>query len=319
MDYIVLDLEWNQSAKGKDFQVEGMPFEIIQLGAVKLDKEMNMAGQYSAFIKPKVYLKLHDKVREMLGITQQDIDKGVDFEVAAKEFLEWCGDDYMFVTWGSADLTELQRNMNYYGIKNTFPQPFLFYDLQKLYSIQFLNGKDRVSLKCAIDELGVEDGGGYHSAINDALYTARIMQKMDFESVSLYKSIDTYIIPKSRKKEIYMNFGNYQKYISKGFKSGDTAMSDRVVRSCECFLCKKPMKRLIRWFSTNSKVHYGLFLCEKHGLIRGKFKAKQDDNGMYYVIKILKCTDEEGAQKIRSRQLKEQERRRKKRNMIRDA
>lgn len=32
-DYIVLDLEWNQSAGGKDEAVEHLPFEIIEIGA----------------------------------------------------------------------------------------------------------------------------------------------------------------------------------------------------------------------------------------------------------------------------------------------
>ena len=33
MDYIVLDLEWNQSPEGKENSVESMPFEIIEVGA----------------------------------------------------------------------------------------------------------------------------------------------------------------------------------------------------------------------------------------------------------------------------------------------
>ena len=38
MNYIVLDLEWNQSSRGKQYTVLGLPFEIIQIGAVKLDE-----------------------------------------------------------------------------------------------------------------------------------------------------------------------------------------------------------------------------------------------------------------------------------------
>ena len=37
MNYIVLDLEWNQSNTGKEPQVKELPFEIIDIGAVKLD------------------------------------------------------------------------------------------------------------------------------------------------------------------------------------------------------------------------------------------------------------------------------------------
>ena len=39
MNYIVLDLEWNQSCRGKEYTVLGLPFEIIQIGAVKLVKD----------------------------------------------------------------------------------------------------------------------------------------------------------------------------------------------------------------------------------------------------------------------------------------
>ena len=40
MEYIVLDLEWNQSPRGKAGERRGMPFEIIEIGAVKLDESM---------------------------------------------------------------------------------------------------------------------------------------------------------------------------------------------------------------------------------------------------------------------------------------
>ena len=36
MDYIVLDLEWNQSPAGKSGENRAIPFEIIEIGALKL-------------------------------------------------------------------------------------------------------------------------------------------------------------------------------------------------------------------------------------------------------------------------------------------
>ena len=46
MNYIVLDLEWNQSYRGKQYTVEGLPFEIIQIGEVKLDEnKVGMSGK----------------------------------------------------------------------------------------------------------------------------------------------------------------------------------------------------------------------------------------------------------------------------------
>ena len=37
MNYIVFDLEWNQCPYGKDKENQRLPFEIIEIGAVKLN------------------------------------------------------------------------------------------------------------------------------------------------------------------------------------------------------------------------------------------------------------------------------------------
>lgn len=313
MDYVVLDLEWNQSYRGKHYTVEGLPFEIIQIGAVKLDENKKVIDKWERIIKPVVYVKLHSKVAEMLSLTEEVLAKGQDFKSAAEEFLDWCGKDYKFITWGGADLTEFQRNMKYFGVENNFPFPFTFYDLQKLYSKAYSDGKTRSSLKNAIEEMGFTEDAEYHSAINDAIYTAKIFANMDFDRVSVYQSIDNYNIPSSRKQEIYMNFGTYEKYISKGFKTRDKAAEDRVARSCKCYICGKPMKRMIKWFSTTSKNYYAIFMCEEHGAFKGRMRVKQSDNGMYYVVKILKQTDDKGINGIISKQTKEREYRRRKR------
>ena len=55
---IVFDLEWNQCCGGRDMENPRMPFEIIEIGAVKLDKKFNIIDTYSSIIKPKLYKKL---------------------------------------------------------------------------------------------------------------------------------------------------------------------------------------------------------------------------------------------------------------------
>ena len=73
------------------------------------------------------------------------------------------------------------------------------------------------------------------------------------------------------------------------------------------------MERTVKWFSTNSKSYYGLFTCDEHGLIKGRFKIKQSESGRFYAIRIMKCTDEKGALKIYEKQIKEREHRRRRR------
>lgn len=311
MDYIVFDLEWNQSPGGKAMSEASLPFEIIQIGAVKLDEDFNVQGEFSAYVCPVVYNKLHKKISEILGITMDDLyEKGEPFSDVCSDFLEWCGDDYIFCTWGSMDLTELQRNMVYHNVKNTLAMPLMYYDLQKLYSIEYQDGKQRSTLQNVIEKFGIKEDEEFHMADSDARYTAKVFACLDMDKVGSFYSVDTFRIPQKRKDEIYLDFGNYEKFVSKGFAKRETAASDRVVRSCKCFKCKKPMKRLIKWYATNSKTYYGLFSCEEHGLIKGRFKVKQTDDDISYAVRIMKCTDEEGAEKIRQRQIKEREHRR---------
>ena len=54
MDYIIFDLEWNQSSQpgGVDSQGNALPFEIVEIGAVKLNENRDMIGEFSELIKP---------------------------------------------------------------------------------------------------------------------------------------------------------------------------------------------------------------------------------------------------------------------------
>ena len=41
MDYIILDLEWNQAADSRDERSRMLTFEIIEIGAVKMNSRMS--------------------------------------------------------------------------------------------------------------------------------------------------------------------------------------------------------------------------------------------------------------------------------------
>ena len=314
MNYIVLDLEWNQSPEGKECSKSNIPFEIIQIGAVKLDDQFNIVSEFERYVRPKLYEKLHKKVEEIIDISIEELnEKGEDFVTAADDFFEWCGSDFTFCTWGGTDLIELQRNCAYYKVNYKFPRPFLFYDLQKLYSINFSDGKTRITLQHAVKEQQISSDFEYHRALNDARYSAMIMKSLDFNRVGKFYSIDTFIIPQNKKEEIHINFGNYEKYISRGFSSRENAALDKEVRACKCFICGKPMDKKYKWFSTNARVYYGLFECAEHGLIKGRFKIRSTDNKKYYAVRIFKLTDKIGEEQIKQKKLNELEHRRAKR------
>lgn len=303
MNYIVLDLEWNQCSEGKDNCIKEMPFEIFEIGAVKLDENRHFLDSFSIYIRPQVYTELHFITKDLTHVSKKDLESGVTFTEAADEFFKWCGKDFFMCTWGISDLYELQRNMRYYDFKSPFEFPLKFYDIQKLYSIEKEDGKSRRSLEYAVDELGIEKKNEFHTAIADAKYTAKVFEALDFSKSKTYFSIDNYYIPTKKSEEIFVNFGTYSKYISRGFATREEAAMDRDVLSTNCYLCGKTAKKKIRWFTVNSKMHYCLCECKEHGLLKGRYKIREDEFGQFYATKVMKLTDEAGAEEIRKRQL----------------
>jgi len=205
MNYIVMDLEWNQAIK--ESQKNGaIPFEILEIGAVKLNEKLNIVSSFDHYVKPSIYKEIHPIIKELISVSPERLKNGETFVEAFEKFIDWCGEDFVFCTWGDLDLCELQRNVKYYKIDYKFPKPFVFYDIQKLYSLDRDDGKIRRTLEYAIDEMKISSQKEFHNALNDAHYTALICQRIRFEEVKARYSIDTYSIPEKRAEEIYEGF-----------------------------------------------------------------------------------------------------------------
>ncbi|HAH18666.1 MULTISPECIES: 3'-5' exonuclease [Eubacterium] len=313
MDYIVMDLEWNQCPYGKGNEAKGLPFEIIEIGAVKLNEDFEIIDKFSEIIKPRIYKQLHYKVKDITHITLDELYEGRSFRSVIYDFLEWCGDDYRFVTWGTMDLRELQRNMKFYHLERVLDFPLFFYDLQKMYSLCYENGRTKRTLSYAVEELKIDMDIPFHRAIDDSIYTARVMKTMDFKKVQGFFSVDTFYLPRIKEEEIFIRFENYTKYVSREFFDKEEMFRDKELTTMNCNICDKPLERRINWFSDGMKTHYCVGYCKEHGLVRGKLRIKSAEEDMCYAIKILKSTDEEGAQKIADKQKAIREKRRERR------
>ena len=311
--FIVFDLEWNQCPFGKGQENKKLPFEIIEIGALKLDRDKQIVDKFHRTIRPMVYKKLHFRTKEIIGLDMHALNKGDFFYKAIKEFLLWCGDSVGFATWGQMDLMELQRNMKYYGLMDLLPGPILFFDVQKLFSLQFEDGKSRKALEYAIDFLQLEKDRDFHRALSDAYYTARVLETIGDEVVYKNYSIDVYQNPKYREDEIWATFERYSKYISREFISKEEAMKDKEVISTRCFACGKNLRKKVRWFSSSAKNYHSVLYCPRHGYIKGKIRMKKTEEGNFYVVKTLKITDEDEVNIIRQKRDVLKEKRREKR------
>ena len=144
INYIVLDLEWNQSNTGKENIVSQLPFEIIEMGAIKLNDECVMIDEFCELVKPQVYQEMHHITSKLIHMQMEELERGKPFSKVAKSFLEWCGDEeYIFCTWGCLDLVELQRNMKFYDMTSLSDAPFAFLDVQKLFTMRTAKPEER--------------------------------------------------------------------------------------------------------------------------------------------------------------------------------
>lgn len=317
MDYIILDLEWNQSARGKNFEKKEIPFEIIQIGAVKLNEYGKVQDVFNAVVRPTVYRKLHSAVKEVVALTDEELKNGLSFQEAFAKLMSFCGDTYIFCTWGSQDLWQLQQNMQYYHIENAFPKVMKYYDVQKLFSIVFEDGKLRRTVEHAVDVFALEKDMSFHSAVNDARYVAKLFQRLMENKEAMERvSVDYYKPPLSKKEEVCLRFKTYSKYVYRVFESREEAMSDKGVTSIKCPICRTALRKKVLWFSSNTKKYYCVAKCPFHGFVRGKIQMKKfaNDPQMVFPIKIVKPISEEDVEKIREMKAQVAEKRRLKRN-----
>lgn len=297
-----MDLEWNQSSSGASGENPKLPFEIIEIGAAKLDSKFNIIDTYGSIVKPRVYRCLHSKIRELLNYDETLLRTGRPFDVVFREFKKWCGEDYIFCTWGPLDLTYLQQNMDFYYLKK-MEFPLRFYNLQEIYAINFYNDRKQMpSLEKAVTELKIEIDKPFHCAENDAYYTAKVFQNMNHKHLSDMYSIDYYHYPTCLEEEITSEHQNYTEYITRTFQNKKAALSDKNVIAMRCHKCNRKIAKKIKWFVNNPTTQICVGKCWTHGLMCGKIRFKTTKDGNVFVIKTIEKISKKEFERIRNRQ-----------------
>lgn len=115
MQYVVLDLEWNQAMSSKSPIYNRLPIhlrgEIIQIGACKLNPDLSPGEEFQIDVKPVYFRKMHYKVKKLTGIDSDRLNTAPGFKEAMKKFREFCGDGCTFLTWGYDDKGIMEQNI----------------------------------------------------------------------------------------------------------------------------------------------------------------------------------------------------------------
>ncbi len=179
MNYIVFDLEFNQAWDFDENQSPGnprCPFEIIQIGALKLDEKLQTVETFDRLVKPELYTRLHPFVEQITAITIESLSAAKTFKEIYKEFAQFVSSDSILCVWGVVDMKELIRNIKYHKLdKALFPKEYI--NIQK-YASRFLSCPKgtNIGLRNAAELLNIPIGGSFHDAFNDACYTAEIFR-----------------------------------------------------------------------------------------------------------------------------------------------
>lgn len=222
MNYIVFDLEYNQPYDFEDGTFceseEGCPFEIIQIGAVKLNSKFEHLGDFNTIIKPRIYTRIHPYVEKLTGLSSNTLDKGMDFASAIKLFLNFIGDEkYTMCVWGSGDIKELCKNMMYYNIKYDYKK-FKYINVQMLASkhLKYSAGMS-VGLKNASINFNLEIDRPFHNALNDAYYTGKILQLLQKQPFSVQNFNFNKVVKGNKAKLEITNFNKLYRILEREF------------------------------------------------------------------------------------------------------
>ncbi len=186
MTYIVLDFEFNQAF---DFvnNCAAKPnpecrFEIIQIGAVKLNENFDIIDNCNFLIKPSIYKKIHPYVEKITSITTESLADKRAFPDVFKDFLNFIynnnsQNEVILCVWGSSDIKTLYRNLAYYDLAYE-PLIIKYIDIQMLATKYFNYSKgSSIGLKNAADLLKLSsDEKKFHDALYDAVFTAKIFK-----------------------------------------------------------------------------------------------------------------------------------------------
>lgn len=306
MHYIVIDLEWNQTyhekavatQKALSIRLRG---EVIQIGAVKLNESLELAGSFRVTVKPKFYKKIHRHVMRLTGIDQAQLDRGISLEEAMHSFHRFCGDDAVFLTWGPDDMPMLFDNLR--ANKLTFDFLSRYYDMQPMFNRETDGLKKQRSLEYAMEYFGIEMNLPAHDALNDAYFTAQVAQRLN---------IAEGIKAASEKASEYL----FESVLGDadsgetGFSTVEKALSHPAIKAPVCPLCGEPLTVKEPTLHSKGQRYLTLYTCEADGDMMLGVSLKRNINETLRAAVLIYRADEEKLTKYREKLAAEAENRR---------
>jgi inhibitor of KinA sporulation pathway (predicted exonuclease) len=309
VQYIVMDLEWNQArcpekVVQKPVRLAG---EIIQIGAIRLDEQLCTVEEWSQLVKPLHYTKMHSRVKRMTGIDEKQLAGGLPFPQAMECFRQWMGQEQtVLLTWGEDDRAMLLDNFRLHGLAEDWVPPV--YNLQWIFNMQVSGEQRQWSLQAAMEKLDIQSDLQAHDALNDARNTAEICRALDMgRGMADYAGWIAARLERQREKARQRKPWPEE---LKGFVSRSAAMGNVRRRVVLCPQCGEPTSQS-SWVPQDQDRWMFLAKCADHGEYLVRARLRWEPDGTCRVERSLQPpTEEERAQYMEKRARRRAQRRR---------
>ena len=296
MNYIVMDMEWNQPWPGSPSAKKVLPVqirgEIIQIGAVRVTEDQQVADEFQIMIKPKYYRHLNRRVSKLTGIKESRLrEEGIPFPEAMEQFRQWCGEDIVFLTWGFDDIGILRENLMLFGLDTGFTDRW--YNAQMMFNAQTDGSTSQKALKTAMEIFEIEATRPAHDALGDAYHTALICARLD-----LRKGIGEYDAALKDHENGFHGAelpGCIARKVFYDYPDKRAALTAMSTEENICPLCESRMLGS-RWFAQPGHRYMDLATCPEHGKFLIRVRLSQQPDGTIRVSRLTYEATSEAAE-----------------------
>lgn len=280
MNYIILDMEWNQALSREKMVHTPITLrgEIIQIGAVKTNERFELIDKTRIAVRPMYYKIMNRHVEKITGITSAALKCGETFPQAFRRFHAWCGEEFRFVTWGFDDISMLAENLELHGMNSEFGADYI--NLQLIFNSQVDAERVQWSLSDAMERLGIPVDAQAHDALNDAWFTYEVCRKLDMEKgLRDYPALSAGIRTALR-KDVITNV-----------KSCRKMLNDGRIRAIPCPSCENELTAR-EWLIYGGGKRTTIAACPVHGDFLVKMTSRKVSDDDWTMTRTLYSADE---------------------------
>ena len=296
MDYIVLDMEWNQPWPGSPSAKKVLPVhirgEIIQIGAVRLTEDGQVADEYQVMIRPKYYRRLNRRVSKLTGIKESWLkEEGIPFPEAMEQFRSWCGEQIVFLTWGFDDIGILRENLKLFDLDDSWTGKW--YNAQMIFNAQTDGSNSQKALKTAMEIFGIEATRPAHDALGDAYHTALICARLD-----LKRGAEEYQQALKNHENGFHGAelpGCISRKVFHDYADKHAALAAMTGPENQCPVCGRQMLGS-RWFAQPGHRYMDLATCAEHGKFLIRVRLSDQPDGTVRVSRLTYEATSEAAE-----------------------